>query len=392
MDTAIFDVIIVGGGVAGSSVALSLLRSNPEASFLLVDDSEGTQFKIGESLPAEAKPKVRALSPAMVSKLSSDTAKGIHLPCSGNASIWASPGVEENFAITNPFGQGLHLDRAAFDESLRECIRIQQEGSRHLLLKRTFLGVRKDGSQWVVNLRVTKSNDTPHEEYRSLWLIDASGRKASVAQKLGAKTLKIDGLLAFYALFSSSELDSDNRTFIEATETGWWYSSQLAGHKRVVVFHTDDRDPASKVARKQPGFLDMLYGDTKHISAIVDEGDYHIDAEGNYPRCTAAGTSCLAPFGSQVDNWCAVGDAAMAFDPLSSQGIITSLRSGVAVGEMLAEELRQHHHLSTLTVGGLTSIANLYNATWEDYGKKRLYFYTQSMFNSDFWQRRRQAA
>ena len=44
-----YSVIIIGGGIAGCSTALSLIRSNPEASFLLIDDADPTCFKVRHS-------------------------------------------------------------------------------------------------------------------------------------------------------------------------------------------------------------------------------------------------------------------------------------------------------------------------------------------------------
>jgi len=39
-------VIIVGGGIAGCATALSLAKSNPTASFLLIDDAQPSSFKV----------------------------------------------------------------------------------------------------------------------------------------------------------------------------------------------------------------------------------------------------------------------------------------------------------------------------------------------------------
>jgi len=136
----------------------------------------------------------------------------------------------------------------------------------------------------------------------------------------------------------TANVDRDHRTLIEATENGWWYSSQLSDGKCVVVFHTDDQDSSSKRARKQEGFLDTPQ-ETAHISQTIEDVDYRVISDANCPRCIAAGSSYLEPFGDEGDQWCAVGDAAVAFDPLSSQGMITALRMGDSLGIVLAEEL-----------------------------------------------------
>jgi flavin-dependent dehydrogenase len=74
-----------------------------------------------------------------------------------------------------------------------------------------------------------------------------------------------------------------------------------------------------------------------------------------------------------------VGDAAMAFDPLSSQGIITALKSGCMLGMSLAEE--------TWNLGPLGLV---YEDILEDYGTQRRWFYEQAMFDDDeFWRKQK---
>jgi len=138
-------------------------------------------------------------------------------------------------------------------------------------------------------------------------------------------------------------------------------------------------------------FLDMLRN-TTYISQIIDENDYRLmsGVGTNYPRCTTACSAFLEPFGSECDQWCAVGDAAIAFDPLSSQGIITALRMGCSVGIMLSKQFTCSVTSEGETVESidLDAVKAVYGEARQDYEKKRAYFYSQSMFSGDFWQRR----
>ncbi|KAF8698573.1 Tryptophan halogenase, partial [Rhizoctonia solani] len=384
-----FDVIIVGGGPAGCATTLSLIRNAPQTSFVLVDNSDPTQFKIGESLPPRANQVLFQLSPSVSERLSRDTAQGHHTRCAGNASVWQSPVLQETFSIMSPYGAGWHLDRHAFDESLREHVRsfcADREAQDRLFVKGTFSSVKKnDDGTWAMTVT---SEGMATQVYSAKWIVDASGRQASVSRKLGAKTIKVDGLLAFYMVFATTNLDQDSRTLIEASKIGWWYSSRLPDQRRLVAFHTDDCDAAAKSARNKEAFLDMLHEDTKYISQSILVNDYRsmIGTNANNPRCTSAGTSFLVPFGSQEERWCAVGDAAMAFDPLSSQGIITALRGGSSVGVMLANQM-----VGRATQAGpedMESVAKVFEEVRVDYEKNKSYFYTQSMFCGAFWSRR----
>ncbi|TFK74272.1 FAD/NAD(P)-binding domain-containing protein [Pluteus cervinus] len=414
-----YDVIIVGGGPAGCAVALGLERANPSASFLLIDDTDPKTFKIGESLPPEAQRILRYLSPnSIFPKLGEDTRNGVHISCTGNASVWESGELTETFAMMNPFGMGWHLDRVHFEETLRGAVedvslKVQpmttEEGkgkkSGSGFVKARFVGVEKlekgGKESWCVQVEELEMKTV--KQYHSKWLIDATGRKASVAHKLGAKITKNDNLLAFYAVFSSPlpDKDRDRRTLLEASPTGWWYTSQLGNNLRVVVYHTDDDDPTAKQARKREGFLDLMQDQTEYVSKIIEGMDYRIlsgtGGGGGYPKVTAACSSILEPSGEEAENgdgcsWFAVGDAAIAFDPLSSQGMITALQIGCSVGTIIAKKLRDEAEGK----GGAKSmeqdedyIPGLYRKVKDDYDKKKLYFYSQCRFDTEFWARRR---
>jgi flavin-dependent dehydrogenase len=202
--------------------------------------------------------------------------------------------------------------------------------------------------------------------------------------QLGAEIVKTDSLLAFYSLFSSPGEDTDNRTLIEATESGWWYTTRLPNGTRVVVYHADDDDPSSKLARRQEGFLDLLHNHTEHISQIILEFEYSMDPNARFPRCTAAGSSCLQPICDEANGWCAVGDAAMAFDPLSSQGIITALSLGCFIGDEIAKRVSKKDRSKEFL-----DISDNFRKVHEKYEKEKKYFYDLvQQFEGEFWKRR----
>ena len=199
--------------------------------------------------------------------------------------------------------------------------------------------------------------------------------------------MKSDNLLAFYALFSSPSEDNDHRTLIEASESGWWYTSQLSNHRRVVAYHTDDTDPSSKLARKQHGFLELLNSQTTHISRVIVDCDYDILPDTKYPRCTAASSSRLEPFCDEEKHWCAVGDAAMAFDPLSSQGMITALNMGCYFGDILAKRLSKGD--AKEAEDNARSIPEIFEMVRTEYEEKKKHYYDQvKRFDGEFWRKR----
>ncbi len=204
--------------------------------------------------------------------------------------------------------------------------------------------------------------------------------------KLGATTLKNDKLLAFYSLFVSSGDDGDRRTLIEATESGWWYTSSLPHNRRIVVYHTDDNDPSAKLVRTPDGFLNLLHNHAHHISSIITAYSYDFPPGQKFPRSTAASSSVLDPICDNVEHWCAVGDAAMAFDPLSSQGMITALNAGCFIGEELAKRISME--LEGAVSDGICSIPDYYAVLAEKYEKEKKQYYRLARFDGGFWAKR----
>ncbi|CCM05261.1 uncharacterized protein FIBRA_07471 [Fibroporia radiculosa] len=391
-ETVYYDVIIVGGGVAGCAAALTLFHSNPGASVLILDDADPGVFKIGESLPAAAKQILTYLSPDLLQRLSGDGHERAYIKCTGNASAWGSSELEETHAMMNPFGMGWHLDRACFDQILRDTVSSAAPDTISLV-KGVFMSVdtRDDALHWSLSASIFESDKT--RVFTSKWVVDASGRKATVARKLGARTIREDALLAFYAVFVSPPTteDQDFRTVIEASESGWWYSSPLPSNRRVVAYHTDDSNPTSRDARKQDGFINLLHTNTQHISQLITSGGYDILVHGDakYPVCTAAGSARLEPpCGVSVSSeakWIAVGDAAMAFDPLSSQGMITALKMGCFVGDVIARDL-----LAAGSDDPTSIFQKVYSQAWSKYDEEKQYFYAQEKrFDGEFWRARK---
>ncbi|MBB4635043.1 NAD(P)/FAD-dependent oxidoreductase [Longimicrobium terrae] len=363
-----FHAVVAGGGPAGAAAALALARGGRRV--LLAEDRPRAAFRIGEALAPAALPLLRDLG-----VLDRVLAAG-HLPRHGNLSSWGSAALHANDFIFDPNGHGLSLDRARFDASLRDGaeaagVRVQS-GAR-------VASAARDGSGWRVVLR---SADGAVEEAACDWLVDATGRSAAIARQHGAARMHSDGLVAFYARFTPDRPgDRDARTMIESTPDGWWYTALVPGGERVVAWLTD-ADLAERTAMLAPeGFVDRLL-DSTHVAAALHAFDYTMTTR---PRGADAGSARLDRFTGE--GWIAVGDAALSFDPLSSQGMLTALYTGMRAGQAL------HAHLD-----GDASALGAYAARLEEisraYDENRCVFYGYEARWADhpFWTRRAPAA
>jgi flavin-dependent dehydrogenase len=383
-----WDVVIVGSGPAGSSTAITLAKYGQRV--LLVEKRGSPSFKLGESLPP--------ISIALVKHFLEDPeGREQQLPglfnTAGNVSLWATEQADiADFFFTST-GHGLCVDRLAFDEALRA----NAVAAGATLLRRVRFQSCARIADSSFNWQLTLTSDTGTRQDRARYLVDCSGRQAVVAQMLGVPTVGNDDRLFAYAQwFSCAGHDEDRYTRIEAAPHGWWYSNRLpsAGGdetERLVVLHTDKDLPAARLAASRQGFDKLLDGSTS-IAPLLK-------ARGYLPRGTIRG----APANSQRlrefcgDAWMAVGDAAQAYDPLSSQGIDKALRTASHAGHMI------HYALTDCRRGtaGLDS-GNAYihrydeqqRQLWQTYLSQRDFYYGSQPRWSDqpFWQRRRQLA
>jgi flavin-dependent dehydrogenase len=134
------------------------------------------------------------------------------------------------------------------------------------------------------------------------FVVDATGRSARIARSRGAHRIRSDRLVA--AVWTS-EADAGSATSVAAVPDGWWYTSPLPQGGSIEAFLTD----ADLLPRTWP----------------------------RRPQITDAATTWLESISG--DGWVATGDAAAAFDPLSSQGIVTALLMGRRSGLVAAGEL-----------------------------------------------------
>jgi flavin-dependent dehydrogenase len=354
------DVLVVGAGPAGAVCALNLA---PMRRVLMVDRRLAADARIGESLV----PAARRLFTDM-GLWEAFLAQG-HCPNFAGRSVWGGPEPVERDNLRDLDGPGWHLDRTRFDDWLRAVA--VQRGAAALIPAR-FGAVVRDGEAWRLSLAV----DGRMVPVRARVVVDAGGRGSTVARGFGGRRIVGDRLVCGWMHGRDLPDRQAGLTHIEAEPDGWWYTAPLPGGRRVVAFHTDsDLDAAGVAAdgpaallRRMPGFLsDVLAG-----SGFA--------AEGGGGFC-AAHSAELAPFAG--DGWVAVGDSALSFDPLSSQGLFNALYTGLAGAEAVDRALSGDAEALGEYAASLSSIRDAYRIhldAW--YGLERRWA------GRPFWERR----
>lgn len=319
------DVAVIGAGPAGSATALTLARAG--ASVVLFEKEISSGWKIGEGLPPAARPILQQLG--VWERFVADN----HLPSYGNCSAWGSSELVDQSFVFNPHGHGWHLDRSRFDRMLLDAA---IEAGARLVPRSSGVPPTFHESE---KIRSERAGETPVLPANAHFVVDASGRSSWFARRQGARRINHDTLVGAAALLSADGAlaDHDSLTMVEAVADGWWYASLLPGEKLVAVFLSDADLHAARTAATVEGWRSLL-AETEHLRKRVERHNYRIEVA---PRVVSANSSRLDVVTG--DSWLAVGDAAAAFDPLSSQGIVTALESGIWAAEaILAGVLKQY--------------------------------------------------
>jgi flavin-dependent dehydrogenase len=364
-----FDAVIVGAGPAGCAAAIALAQAGRRALVLGARPARG--FRAGESLTPDARPLLRALG------IAGELLDQDHLISYGNESAWGGPALWRSDFIYSPHGHGWHLDRAQFDQLLRRKAReagaelCEDVGSLRL--------ARAEPGGW----RLAWDGQGGAAEARARWLIDCAGRASGLARRLGVARRRDDELLAVAGLFRSpdgAEADQDTLALTESAPEGWWYTALLPMRARVVVYHTDRDTRSFRAARDADGFAALLERTQRVRERLAAQG-YRLDGQ---PNVFAAGSSRLEQFAGPA--WLAAGDAAASYDPLSAQGILTALYSGLAAGRAVLGAL-----------GGDASALDAYSermaTIYDMYLRRRAAYYggERRWPHEPFWRRRHAA-
>ena len=355
------EVLIVGVGPAGATAAINLA---PSRRVLLVDSKAQVMPRIGESLV----PAARRLL-ADMGLLDSFLAQG-HEPWYGNRAVWGGPEPLEVDCLRDPDGHGWHLDRARFEQWLRDTAATR---GAELLTPATVERLERDGRRWHVRL---KTADGPRVIAADL-LIDAGGRAAPVARRLGVRVEARDRLVCVWMYGRDGRDGGRGLTYVEAARDGWWYTAPLPASRRVLAFHTDADLPSLRKVREEHGLVECASA-VEQLSALLADVSFTPETESG---TTAAHSAVLAP--PAGDGWLAVGDAALSFDPLSSQGLLNALFTGLAAAEAADRHLRGAAQALTeyrQTIGGIEAAYRRHLA---------LFYAGETRWpEAPFWQRR----
>ena len=157
--------------------------------------------------------------------------------------------------------------------------------------------------------------------------------------------------------------DVDQTTRIKSVSNGWWYTALLPNKKRIAIFH---------------GLLDsvtkLVYHPTKFMEALIRENLISASTEVLLLEEKIQARDASVKLLKEVaqDHFLAVGDAALSFDPLSSQGIFFALYSGIKAAEAIIVSEQSNN-----TAVAFANYSKQVQQVFKSNEKSRAYFYNQ---------------
>ncbi len=375
-------VAVCGGGPAGGVAALVLAQRGIAVTLITGGKRTGhssSSAQFAQTLPAPGRHLLSRLG------LPSDSSEEYSAELLGTYSSWGSTEALSNDSILNPLGNGLRLDRRAFDTALHDAaVRTGATlaDSRVVALRR---GKRASTDGWTITCDVADEN---RRELEVDIVIDATGRPARIARQCAqVRRVTFDSLVSFAATVVVSPTtdrravaEYDSTLLVESSPDGWWFSVVAANGVRALQFFCDRQEFPKGMSN-----LEMTEAalQTQHVKALVAGSHKTLSR----PRRIVASSSAISPVVGS--DWLAVGDAAMTFDPLSSQGVFAAMRGGVAAATSIEED-RALIGAGRRDRSPFASYREFVHETWLRYVEqiRTVYSWEQRWPQSDFWRKR----
>ena len=349
------DVVILGKGIAGITLSFLLTRKNIE--HVIIDRSgEGKVFAYGETLPPSALPLLQRLDLFQLFEENS------YRKTFGYHSCWGSDQVTNiNFYHHHPFKNGLKIDKQKILQAL------ERDAKPKMISYKKSVSIAEENGTIESILLDGKT------EVQGKLFVDATGRKRALLKKLDIESESFDSLISFSCHIPKIKHPKlVHEVYVESFEQGWGIVSALNETENVFSIFTIKGNEIHKRLGKYEHWKSVL-SKTKYLKDFLVN-----DIE---PKIIGGNSNSSKPQKISGENWLASGDAAMAYDPLSSHGITNAIYTAMIAADTIKQKLIDNES------NALDIYEDTINQIFDQYlsSKNQLYLSEHRWNDSPFW-------
>ncbi len=332
------DVLVIGGGPAGSSVAALLAKQGIEV--VVLEKALHPRPQVGESLiPHFWKYADQTGATALIER------EGFVAKV-GGITVWngkISRIAFSEFGFERP---ALHVERDIFDELLLSHAQgVGAQVFQQVTVRDADLGAGEP----VVRYLDRRGGDGVEGAIACRFVIDASGASALLANQFKSKRL-VDSRMRFLSLWGFFEnsrfVGADGRahpaseignikpvTFVTSFEDGWIWHIAMRRYTSVgLVINTDRARSMDKAERER--FYRQTLNTAPYIDRLLQDANYLPDSFSQRPDYSYYSTTLCG------ENFYCIGDAASFVDPIYSHGVLNAFYNASITALAVAESLK----------------------------------------------------
>ncbi|MGR8930303.1 MAG: NAD(P)/FAD-dependent oxidoreductase [Gammaproteobacteria bacterium] len=334
------DVLVVGGGPAGSSVAALLAKQGVDV--VLLERAQHPRPQVGESLIPHVWKYADLTGVSPLLEQEGFVAKA------GGITVWNGKIHRIAFSEFGFIRPAMHVERDVFDHILLK--HAESQGAQ-VFQQVSVRGADLDVDDPKVSYQDRRGGDAVAGNLRCRFVIDASGASGVLAGQFRSKRLVASKMrfLSLWGHFNNSRyVAADGRsypaedvstirpiTFVTSFEDGWiWHIAMRKVASVGLVINTDRAKGMDKSERER-FYLDTLKK-APYMDKLLENAEYLPASFSQRPDYSYYSTRLCG------ENFYCIGDAASFVDPIYSHGVLNAFYNASMVAMAVAESLKNH--------------------------------------------------
>jgi flavin-dependent dehydrogenase len=325
------DVVIIGGGLAGTAAAIQLTKAG--LSVIIIEPEQRTRPTVGESLDWSAPDLLKALGLPMEKLVASGMAtwkRHVTLRLRDGCSEQYEPSSWLANAPMKVELRTLHLDRGPLD---RQLSRLAVDQGARLVRDKVISVERQDD-------RVLSVQTSAGSKFSGSWFIDASGSGTSLL----ARSFNIAAVqygpakVALWNYFPATRGIEGTTLYMDPSPTEyleWVWEIPINPTTVSVGFTTTGA--AMKIRREQGLTIEDIFRQQlqkfPRFEAMLREGAMD--------EISVTSFRCRAHVRSAGSNWLMAGEAASMVDPITANGVTAALRHSSEASTLILKFQKQ---------------------------------------------------